>query len=119
MPIGVLDDHPWHAVSLDASLLGSEQYDGLAAWAESGRQVRPGVVPTAEPTRPPTDADVTRQLLRLWSDLGFAEVEALPEFVVTPACGLAGAPPRWARTALELAAGAARNVSVEQGRMDP
>ena len=91
----------------------------LGAWVDGGRQAWPGVVPTTEPTRWPTGADLTRSVLRWWSDLGHTDAEALPPTTVTPTCGLAGASPRWARTALELAAQVARNLSVEQGKMEP
>jgi methionine synthase II (cobalamin-independent) len=121
------DDLPWtvltavdlDALSFDLALAGPTDLDALGAWVDSGRQAWPGVVPTSESTRWPTGADLTRQLLRWWSDLGHTDTEQLPPTTVTPACGLAGASPGWARTALELAAQVARNLSVEQGKMDP
>ena len=107
------------ALSFDLDLLDRADLDELGAWVDGGRQAWPGVVPTTEPTRWPTGADLTRSVLRWWSDLGHTDAGALPPTTVTPACGLAGASPRWALTALELAAQVARNLSVEQGKMEP
>jgi methionine synthase II (cobalamin-independent) len=119
VPIDVLREVDLHAVSLDMSLVPSTQYDDLAGWVDAGRQVWPGVIPSRAPDAPPKAADLTHRTLQWWTSLGYGDVETLPDFVVTPSCGLAGASPEWARTALELAAGVARNVSVEQGKIEP
>jgi methionine synthase II (cobalamin-independent) len=119
VPLGVLREVDVHAVSLDISRGAVADYDDLAAWVEADRQLWPGVVPTVEPPSVPTGADLTRRLLGWWADLGWSDVEAVPEHVVTPSCGLAGASPSWARTALGLVAAVARNVSVEQGKIEP
>jgi len=63
--------------------------------------------------------DEANRVLGWWSALGFSEAETVPATVVTPACGLAGASPGWARTALSLAERVARNLSEGEGRMDP
>ncbi|MDQ3312767.1 MAG: methionine synthase, partial [Actinomycetota bacterium] len=93
------------------------EYDVVAGWVDAGRELWPGVVPSLEPDRPPSGAELTRRLLSWWADLGHSDVEHLPATTVTPACGLAGASPEWARTALELAAQVTQNMSAEQGRM--
>lgn len=118
IPWAVLRDADLRAVSFDLSTVTTAEYDVIASWVDAGRELWPGVVPTLEPDRPPSGADLTRQLLSWWSNLGHSDTEQLPATTVTPACGLAGASPRWARSALELAAQVARNLSVEQGRMD-
>ena len=119
VPVAVLREVEVHALSLDISRSTPAMYDDLAAWVEAGRQLWPGVVPAIEPQAAPAGAELTRKLLAWWADLGWAAVETVPEHVVTPVCGLAGASPGWARTALELAAVVARNVSVEQGKIEP
>lgn len=118
LPWAVLRETDVRALSLDLSTIGRAEYDDVAEWVESGRQVWPGVVPVGEPDRWPTDADLTRQLLTWWAHLGYSDVETLPPTTVTPACGLAGASPRWARRALQLATTVAQNLSVEQGKID-
>jgi methionine synthase II (cobalamin-independent) len=119
IPWNVLTATALDAVSCDLAQLGTDDLEEIGAWVDSDRQMWPGVVPTAEPTRWPTGADLTRTVLSWWSDVGYTEVDHLPPTTVTPACGLAAASPRWARTALELAAQVARNLSVEQGSMEP
>ncbi len=119
VPFDVLRETSAEAISLDQSLVGTDQYDDVAAWVEAGRQVWPSVIPSVDPATPPDDRQLTLEVLRWWAGLGFSEVETLPGFVVTPTCGLAAASPSWARKALGLAAGVARNVSAEQGRMEP
>jgi methionine synthase II (cobalamin-independent) len=118
VPFAVLAQTATHAVSLDVELLRRSAYDDAAAWADGGRQLWLGVVPTRDPAIPLTDADVTRTVLELWSRLGHTEADAVPNTIVTPTCGLAGAPRDWARTALELCARTAAILSAEQGRMD-
>jgi methionine synthase II (cobalamin-independent) len=119
LPLGLLEQTSTQSVSFDLAAVASSRLDDLARWVDAGRQVWLGVVPTLDPTRPPTAPDLTRRVLSWWSDVGFGDVEGLPEFAVTPACGLATASPAWARTALGLAANVARNVSVEQGKIEP
>ena len=119
LPWAVLRETRTGVVSFDVAVVRSDQYDEVASWLDAGRGVWPGVVPTAEPDRPINGADLTRRLLSWWGNVGYQDVESLPAMTVTPACGLAGASPRWARTALELAAAVARNLSVEQGRIEP
>ena len=92
----------------------------LGSWLDMGRTAWLGFVHTAPPAgEPPTDADITTRLLGWWRDLGYTEVETLPETTITPTCGLAGASPAWAQNALLLCQRVARNLSVEQGRMEP
>ncbi len=117
LPWAVLRETQLQGVSFDLATMTPADFDEVAEWVESGRQVWPGVVPTVEPDDWPTGADLTRRLLAWWGDLGYSNVETLPPTTVTPACGLAGASPRWARRALELAAMVAQNLSEEQGKI--
>jgi hypothetical protein len=125
LPLDVIRSTPVEAVSFDVSTVPESRYDDLGGWLEAGRSVWLGVVPTAPPTRSkpdgpePTGAELTATVLRWWSALGYTDVESLPPTTVTPACGLAGASPQWARIALGLCQQVARNLSVEQGRIEP
>lgn len=118
LPWKVLRESGIQMVSLDATALRHDDLEDVSDWLDAGRTVWPGVVPTVEPARPMTGADLTRVLLRWWADVGHTEVESIPATTVTPTCGLGGASPVWARTALELAAAVSRNLSVEQGRIE-
>ncbi len=120
LPFDVLRSTPVVAVSFNVSLLEQSRYDDLGRWLDDGREAWLGVVPTAQPLgEPPTDTELTTRVLGWWRDLGYTDLETLPATTVTPTCGLAGASPAWARTALSLCQRVARNLSVEQGRMEP
>jgi len=89
-------------LSVDQAQLSARDLDELAGALESGETVALGVVPSTDPTTPPTEATVSEAVLR-WTDmLGLDPGELGDRLVLTPACGLAGASPAWARTALEL-----------------
>jgi methionine synthase II (cobalamin-independent) len=120
VPLSVVSSTAAAAISIDLSLVTPSQYDGLAAWVEEGRQVWAGVVPSTDPTgKRPAENELTRQVLAWWAQLGFTDLEKLPATTVTPTCGLAGASPGWARSALALSHQVARNLSVEQGKIEP
>lgn len=120
VPFDVLRSTPITGLSFDLSLLERAWYDDVGGWLDTGRSLWLGAVPAIEPAgAAPTGPELTASVLSWWRDLGFTDVETLPETVVTPSCGLAGASPSWARAALGLARQVARNLSVEQGRMEP
>jgi hypothetical protein len=76
-------------------------YDELAGLLEQGRPVHLGVVPSMAPANGISDGTVTERVLRLLDMLGLDPGSA-GSLVLTPACGLAGADPDWARRALHL-----------------
>jgi methionine synthase II (cobalamin-independent) len=117
VPMPVLAQTSANAVSFDMSLATSEIDEDLGSWVDDGRSIWLGVVPTTEPTAVPSDGELTRDVLSWWSRLGHSEVDTLPATTVTPACGLAGATPRWAREALSLCSRVATNLSEQEGRM--
>lgn len=100
VPIELLRGAGADALSLDLAVLANSQRDALGEAVDAGVSLWAGLVPS-------TDADVSLEsarapLQRLWSELGFPP-EQLPRSVVaTPACGLAGATPDYARRALHV-----------------
>jgi methionine synthase II (cobalamin-independent) len=92
-----------HAVSVDASTLAAEDLDGLGAFVDSGRTVLLGVIPATEPVARPSAEELAKAAAAVTDRLGFARGVLRERIGITPACGLASATPRWARTALELA----------------
>jgi methionine synthase II (cobalamin-independent) len=108
-------DLPWEllqrsaigAISIDASALRAADLDGIAAFVESGRTVMLGVVPGAAPERLPSAAEVAKAVVAVTDRLGFGRSAVRDRIGITPACGLAGATPQWARTAIGLARKAA------------
>ncbi|WP_156689752.1 methionine synthase [Mycobacterium sp. Marseille-P9652] len=107
LPWDILRDSDIQAVSVDAATLQAADLDGIAAFVESGRTVVLGVVPAEPPERRPSAEQVAGAVVAVTDRLGFGRAALRDRIGVTPACGLAGATPRWARTAIELARSAA------------
>ncbi|MFL6108186.1 MAG: methionine synthase [Marmoricola sp.] len=102
IPIALLRGAGAQAVSLDLDVLAAESYDALGTALDEGDRVLLGVVPAVDPAAVPTDQQVIDRVLRLLDMLGFDPEEVAGQIVLTPACGLAGASPGYARTALSL-----------------
>jgi methionine synthase II (cobalamin-independent) len=103
-------DLPWKmlqrssisAVSVDVSTLTAADLDGIGEFVETGRVVMLGVVPSTAPDRRPSVEEVAKAAASITDRLGFNRSVLRERIGVTPACGLAGATPHWARTAIEL-----------------
>ena len=96
-------------VSVDLSVLPASAYDELATVLDEGGRVHLGVVPSAARTDPTTKAVVERTR-RLLDMLGYDAGEVADQLVLTPACGLAGAHPAYARATLRILAEAAAEL---------
>jgi methionine synthase II (cobalamin-independent) len=103
-PFALLDRVGAPGVGVDLDRLDADGYDAVAAALEAGRRVFLGVVPSTRPGEVPTVSSVTARVERFLDMLGLEPSERL---VLVPACGLAGADPAWAVTALGLVRGAA------------
>lgn len=99
VPLELLSRAGAPGISVDVSLLTASQYDGVADARERDLWVFLGVVPTTRPPMEVTARSVSERTERFLDVLGLSPTERL---VLTPACGLAGADPQWARTALDL-----------------
>lgn len=108
-PLGLLLGTGATALSVDATLASlrgtTAQVTALDAVGEvwdAGVPLLLGIVPNRAPGRPVTSRKLADTAFELAGRLGFAR-ERLAELAVpTPSCGLAGADPAWARTALTL-----------------
>jgi methionine synthase II (cobalamin-independent) len=107
LPWNLLQRSSISAVSVDVSTLRAADLDGLAAFVESGRTVMLGVVAATAPERRPSVEEVAAAVVAVTDRLGFGRAALRDRVGVTPACGLAGATQRWARTAIGLARKAA------------
>lgn len=76
--------------SLDISLVGTTQWDGLAELVESGRRVWAGLIPTNSTSRHPRDH--VQPFVEQWHRVGL-QPALFERLVVTAACGLAGVTP--------------------------
>jgi methionine synthase II (cobalamin-independent) len=117
VPFGLIRLAGADAVSFDLSQLRRGEEDGVAEAAEAGMGVFTGAVPAvpvpaavaagqgrAGGTNPADGSDEAREtadrVIRLWRRLGLPLATCPQQAVITPACGLAGAPPAYARAAL-------------------
>ncbi|MFJ5732776.1 methionine synthase [Streptomyces paradoxus] len=98
------------AVSFDFSLLTERDDEAIGEAVEGGTRLFTGVVPGAEgPLSDP--AGSVMGVRTLWRRLGLSPGLLAEAVTVTPACGLAGASPGYARTALAHCARAARSLA--------
>jgi hypothetical protein len=107
VPIALLRAAGADALAVDLALLGG-QYDALGDAVDAGTSLWLGVLPTV-------DAEFTRDtarepIRRLWNALGFPVEELAAAVVPTPACGLAGATPDYARRVLATLRDVAQNM---------
>ncbi len=97
-------------VSFDFSLLTDRDDDAIGEAVEGGTRLFAGVVPGTD-TALSDPAGSVMGVRTLWRRLGLRP-ELLAEAVtVTPACGLAGASPEYARRALAHCVRAARSLA--------
>ncbi|GBE66333.1 hypothetical protein MFM001_27950 [Mycobacterium sp. MFM001] len=107
LPWKVLQRSKIHAVSVDVTTLQAADLDGVAEFVDSGRTVVLGAVAATAPPRRPSAEEVAKAAVAVVDRLGFSRAALRDRIGITPACGLAGATPEWARTAIELARKAA------------
>jgi len=103
LPWKMLQRSMFSAVSVDVTTLSASDLDGIGEFVESGRVVMLGVIPGQAPGRPPSPEEVAAAAASITDRLGFPRDVLRDRTGITPACGLAGATPEWARTALNLA----------------
>ena len=113
LPWDLLQRSTINAISVDAGTLRAADLDGIAAFVESGRTVVLGVVPGIAPERRPSAEEVAAAVVAVTDRLGFGRSALRDRIGVTPACGLAGATPKWARTAIGLVRKAAEAFATD------
>jgi hypothetical protein len=98
------------AISFDFSLLTERDDDAIGEAVEGGTRLFAGVVPgTDAPLSDP--AGSVMGVRTLWRRLGLNPGLLTETVTLTPSCGLAGASPDYARTALAHCARAARSLA--------
>ncbi|WP_212911873.1 methionine synthase [Streptomyces sp. TS71-3] len=110
VPFALLRRAGADAVSFDAALLTERDDDVIGEAVESGTKLFAGVVPgTDGPLSDP--AGSVGGVRTLWRRLGLRPELLARAVVLTPACGLAGASPAYARRALAHCVQAARSLA--------
>ncbi|MER7413846.1 methionine synthase [Streptomyces cacaoi] len=113
VPVALLRRAGAAGISLDLALLTEREEEPVAEALEAGVALFAGVVPTVEPeTGALSDpAGSVGGVRSLWRRLGLSPGLLAESVVVTPACGLAGASPAYAREALRRSVRAARSLA--------
>ncbi|MER6110028.1 methionine synthase [Streptomyces hirsutus] len=110
VPFALLRRAGAQAVSFDFSLLTERDDETIGEAVESGTRLFTGVVPgTDGPLSDP--AGSVMGVRTLWRRLGLRPGLLTEAVTVTPACGLAGASPEYARTAYAHCVRAARSLA--------
>ena len=114
-PLALLGASGADAVAVDLTALdrSGAVLDALGELWDASTELWLGVVPSTDPPGRPELAELARPALELADRLGFDRARLADRAVVTPACGLAGASPGWARTAM------ARSVELARAFADP
>ena len=104
-PLALLRGTGATGLAVDLARLGPADHDQLAEALDAGETVVLGVLPT---TAPLDDKAAMERVLRWLEMVG---LEPGPGLVVSPACGLAGADPAWAKRSLTVATRAAEQLT--------
>ncbi|MDT0269425.1 methionine synthase [Streptomyces sp. DSM 44915] len=113
VPFGLLRRAGFGAVSCDLSLVTERDDEAVGEAVEGGVALFAGVVPGVGVTRSELSdpAGTVTPVRSLWRRLGLSPGLLAESVVVTPACGLAGASPTYARAALAHCVRAARSLA--------
>jgi Cobalamin-independent synthase, Catalytic domain len=106
------------AVSFDLGLARPEDDDAIGELAEAGLGIAVGAVPALEDAGQVQGPQQTAMaVIGLWRRIGLRLDTLARQVVITPACGLAGAPPDRARSVLARCQEAARLIPeiIEEG----
>jgi hypothetical protein len=98
------------ALSFDLGLV--QDLDVVGTAIEAGTHLFPGVVPGTDATLPTPKATASR-VRAWWRELGFPADLVTGAVTLTPACGLAGATPTYARAAMAHVREAAKFLQPE------
>ena len=101
VPVGAIAEAGAVAVSFDLSIARLDRAE-LGERVERGLQLWLGVLPSLGPGSPPVARDILAPVRRLGREIGLDDERLAAAVTLTPACGLAGASPGWARTAMQL-----------------
>jgi hypothetical protein len=134
VPFGIISGAGADGAGCDLSQLGRAQEDALAEVVEAGLGILAGVLPATGPAavddaeragagQPPSARQAAERVIEVWRRMGWPTVGGGPgsvpaQVVLTPACGLAGATPAYAREAMARCREAARLLPelIEEGR---
>ncbi|MEV0360237.1 methionine synthase [Nocardia sp. NPDC050697] len=101
------------ALAIDVAALRTKDLDGVGETLDAGKLLVLGLVPSTPGDGEQGWRELAEPGVRLVDRLGFPRRTLAERVLVSPACGLAGATPEWARRALDLTADIARAYAEE------
>ncbi|WP_199486459.1 methionine synthase [Actinomadura logoneensis] len=114
VPFGLLRGAGAKGISVDLRRVPGRDDDAVGEAIDAGVALFLGVVPGTDAPLPPLAA-TAEPVRELWRRLGFPAATLGDQVVATPACGLAGASPRYARAALKRCRETARMLHEADG----
>ncbi|XRQ03919.1 methionine synthase [Actinomadura welshii] len=99
VPYALLRGAGAKAISVDLGLVPRRDDDAVGETIDAGTGLFLGAVPGTDTALPPLRA-TAEPVRELWRRLGFPPARLAEQVVITPACGMAGASPRYVRNAL-------------------
>ncbi|MEB3034249.1 uroporphyrinogen decarboxylase/cobalamine-independent methonine synthase family protein [[Mycobacterium] nativiensis] len=115
LPWDVLQRSNIPAVAVDCTALDSGDYDQIGAFIDSGRTVVLGLLPALAPARRPSVEELAAAAAAITDRIGFARSVLAERVGISPACGMAGATPAWARAAMGLVRRAGEALAQDPG----
>ncbi|MFC8043931.1 methionine synthase [Nocardia sp. NPDC057353] len=112
-PLSLFRSSAAGALAIDVGVLRTADLDGVGETLDAGKMLVLGLVPSTAPAGKPGWRELAEPGVRLVDRLGFPRRTLAERVLVSPACGLAGATPEWARRALDLTADIARAYTEE------
>ena len=107
VPYGLLRGAGAKAISVDLRLVPRRDDDAVGEAIDAGTALFLGAVPASGAVLPSLRA-AGEPVRELWRRFGFPPARLAEQVVITPACGMAGASPRYVREALKLCRDTAR-----------
>ncbi|NVI91213.1 methionine synthase [Actinomadura sp. BRA 177] len=107
VPYGLLRGAGAKAISVDLRLVPKRDDDAVGETIDAGTGLFLGAVPATDTVLPSLQA-TGEPVKGLWRRLGFPPARLAEQVVITPACGMAGASPRYVREALKRCRDTAR-----------
>lgn len=114
-------DVPWNlvartkfaGVSVDLAQIRTSDLDGIGQLLDEGRDVILGAVPGTDPVTVPAAEQIASSCAELTDRIGLSRKVLAEQVLISPACGLAGADEKWAKTALALCSTAAQGLRAD------
>jgi methionine synthase II (cobalamin-independent) len=110
VPWNLLARTRFAGVSVDLAQIRTADLDGIGQLLDEGRDVIIGAVPGTAPEPSPAAEQIAASCAELTDRIGLSRKVLAEHVLISPACGLAGADEKWAKTSLALCSTAAQGL---------